>query len=102
MSLIEEQKETSRQITRLTDVLQMDDPAYQDVDLEKDGIPAGTIKETLEAAQDYLNCLNEYINQIDAIRRGIVTQYDKKRNLAAKLVPFGPQPPSSQGRKPMR
>lgn len=51
MNMIESQKEIGRQLTRLTDVLQQDDPAYQDVDFEEDGIPADTVKDTLESAQ---------------------------------------------------
>jgi hypothetical protein len=51
MTMIEQQKQLSRQLTRLTDVLQQDDPSYQDVDFEQDGIPPETVKETLESAQ---------------------------------------------------
>ncbi|KAI9002119.1 hypothetical protein DFJ74DRAFT_696655 [Hyaloraphidium curvatum] len=90
MTMIESEKELAKQLTRLTDVLQQDDPSYQDVDFERDGIQPELVKDALDSAQEYLNCVNEYINQIETVRQGLITTYNKKRELAKELVPFNP------------
>ncbi|KAJ3091275.1 hypothetical protein HK102_001127 [Quaeritorhiza haematococci] len=85
MEMIEKEHLYNRQVSRFANIVQQDDPLYQDLKFE-DEIPNDVLKPLREVMQDNISCSLEFIGRLTAIRQKLLATYKKKSELRKKLL----------------
>ncbi|KAJ3105979.1 hypothetical protein HDU96_008373 [Phlyctochytrium bullatum] len=87
MEIIEREARIQRLLGRLSDVVMMEDPLMQDINLSE-GVSPELYGEFRQMVMENLCTTSEFLKRISEARSKLVMAYLKKKNLAKKLAPY--------------
>ncbi|TPX69096.1 hypothetical protein SpCBS45565_g02728 [Spizellomyces sp. 'palustris'] len=85
MNMVEKEQDFNKTIARFAQMIQQDDPLYQDIDLEGT-VPQDVLNTLRDSVQELVSCSNEYVKRVGDMRDKLIIAHAQKKTLAKKLM----------------